>query len=119
MSYPAFPNIGLPSYAYEEEAEDPGISSQMENGSVISRARFTKSRLKFTLKYILTYEQKETLLDFYRNTAKGSSSLIEWVHPDTKSEFYNQTFNVRFAEPLKLPRVAPNYWSVQIVLMEG
>lgn len=119
MSYPAFPNIGLPSHAYEEEAEDIGIASQMENGSVISRARFTRSRLKFTLNYILTYEQKETLLDFYRNTVKGSSSLMEWIHPDPRSEFYNQTFNVRFVEPLKLPKIAPSYWSVSITLQEG
>jgi hypothetical protein len=120
MAYPSFPDISKPNYAYDETPEDCGISTQMENGSVISRARFTKSRLTFTLSWsAMTAADKATLLNFYRNTIRGSAYILVWTHSDPSSEFYNQTFNVRIISPPKFTKVTFNRWSVQLTLQEG
>jgi hypothetical protein len=119
MSYPSFPDIALPNQAYEETPEDPGISSKMENGSVVSRARFTRSRLTFVLNWsAMSATDKDTLLDFYRNTIKGTASLFTWVHPDPASGFYNVTFKVRITAPPKFTKVSFDRWSTSLTLQE-
>lgn len=120
MSYPSFPDITLPNQTYEETPEDPGISSKMENGSVVSRARFSKSRLTFTLNWAaMPAADKAVLADFYRNTIKGSAAIFTWVHPGPASEFYGQVFKVRILQAPKFQKATFNRWAVSLTITEA
>ncbi len=118
-----FPDI-IPPMTPEEEPEDVGISTKMENGMVVSRARYTKSRLTFYLSWgpinALPTEDKEALLNFYQNVVKGSSEKFEWTCMSKFSSFYGQTFTVRFiGGPPKFKKVNIGYWSASVVLQEA
>jgi hypothetical protein len=120
MADPAFPTIASPSYPYDEEPEDQGISSGMENGSEISRARFTRSRLVFYLRWrSLSKTDYESLMDFYMNTVKGSSLVFTWTCNNPNSKFYNQAFSVRFASKPKFNNSTFARWGVEVVLREA
>jgi len=107
MANPVFPNIQKPSYQYEVTPEDPGISTQMENGSVISRARFTKSRLTYLYHWNgMPDADKVTLLDFYQNTVKGSSQICTMYDIDGR------------ITSLKCSKSAPNHWAVELTFQE-
>lgn len=124
MSLPVFPDI-KPPMTPNVEGEDPGISTKMESGLVVSRPRFTKSRLSFFLKWgeknALSTEEKTTLLNFYQNTAKGSSQMFEWTCNSKFSPYYNQTFKVRFSpdSKLKINNKTIGFWTASIVLVEA
>lgn len=123
MSIPVFPDI-TPPMTPEEELEDVGISTKMEDGIVISRARYTRSRLTFYLTWgpvnALTTEEKEILQDFYQNIVKGSSEKFEWTCNSKFSSYYGQTFTVRFTgNPPRFKKVAPGYWSTSVALQEA
>jgi hypothetical protein len=94
-----FPNIQQPSYPFGNQLEDPAISSQMENGTKVSRARFTKSRETFFLKWnALPAADYYQLRDFYKNVVKGSSERFDWTYPPIQGDPYSgQVFTVRFA----------------------
>lgn len=118
-----FPDIA-PPMTPEEEPEDVSITTQMENGIVVSRARFTRSRLTFYLnwgpKNLLSTADKDLLLDFYRNTVKGSSEKFQWTCNSKFSSFYSQIFTVRFIGGApRFKKEAPGYWSVSVTLQEA
>jgi len=118
-----FPNI-TPPITPDVQPEDPGISSQMEDGTVISRARFTRSRLTFYLSWgvtnPLTTEEKLALLDFYQNQTKGVSEKFEWTCNALFSPYYGQKFIVRFVgDPPRFRMVAPGYWGTSCTLQEA
>lgn len=122
MALAVFPDI-TPPMTPGEEPEDPGISTQMENGIVISRARYTRSRLTFYLtwgdKNALPTAEKDILLDFYRNKVKGSSEMFEWTCNSKFSSFYEQTFTVRFVGSApKFEKVTLGFWRAEITLQE-
>ena len=117
-----FPDITPPSV--DDQPEDIGMSSQQENGTVISRARFTRSRLTFYLAWgdrgSMTTEDREILRDFYQNQAKGSSGKFKWTCNDPYSPLFDKTYIVRFAgNPPRFKRVAPGYWATELTLKEA
>jgi len=122
MATLVFPDI-TPPITPEVQPEDVGITSPMEDGSVISRARYTRSRLTFYLpwgdKNPLTTQEKMVLMDFYQNKAKGSSATFEWTCNAPYSPYYGQKFIVRFiGDPPRFRLVAPGYWAAQCVIKE-
>ena len=83
-----FPNIMPPSYPLKEKYEDNTIRSTMEDGSVITRRKFTRSRATFTLQYdALPIVQYTALIDFFRNTTFMGAKPFEWTHPETKKKY--------------------------------
>jgi len=119
-----FPDIITPPLTPEDQPEDVGMTSQAENGTVISRARFTRSRLTFYLRWgdqnPLATAEKELLREFYQAQAKGSSEKFEWTCISPFSPFYNQKFIVRFSgNPPRFRMVAPGYWATEITLKEA
>lgn len=118
-----FPDIALPKTP-EDQPEDIGIATQMESGQVVSRARFTRSRLTFILpwgpdKNLLPTEDKEILKDFYMDQTKGSSEKFEWTCNNKFSPYYGQTFTVRFiGNPPKFKLVVPGFWSTSLTIQE-
>ncbi len=114
----------MPPITPEDEAEDPGISTQMENGIVVSRARYTRSRLTFYLSWgpvnSLPTEDKEALRDFYQNVVKGTGEKFEWTCNSRFSSYYGQTYTVRFmGNPPRFKKVAPGFWSTSVTLQEA
>lgn len=122
MSLYVFPDI-IPPMTPEDELEDAGISTQMENGTVVSRARYTRSRLTFYLawgsKNPLQVQDKETLRNFYQNTVKGSGEQFEWTCNSRFSPYYGQTYIVRFmGNPPRFKKIAPGYWGTEVTLQQ-
>jgi hypothetical protein len=79
MANPQFPDIQKYSNQFEITPEEPGMSSEQENGSVVSRARFTRSRLTYSRHWnAMPGADWTTLLSFYQNTVKGCSSVCDW-----------------------------------------
>lgn len=123
MPLPVFPDIA-PPMTPEVEPEDVGISTKMEDGIVVRRARYTKSRLTFYLnwgpdKNLLPTADMELLLDFYQNTIKGSSQNFEWTCNSKFSPYYGQTFEVNVkGGPPRIKNVMPGYWSGSLILQE-
>ena len=118
-----FPTIAPPKTP-EVEPEDPGLTSQMEDGTVLSRARHTKSRLTFYLnwgpdKNLLPTEDMETLMNFYQNVAKGSSAMFEWTCVSKFSSYYGQSFIVRAIKPPRFKKAVIGYWQAELVLQEA
>lgn len=109
-----FPNIKLPNFPLDETPQDPGMRSPMENGSVVSRARYTRTRRTFSLRWSsLPNADKETLFDFYDNEIRGSSQTFNWTHPETSKPYV-----VRMTS-LRAQKVGPGYWSVEATLEEA
>lgn len=117
-----FPDITPPATP-EVWPEDIGMSSQMEDGTVISRAKFTRSRLTFYLswgeKNPMTSEEKLIFMDFYQNKAKGVSEKFQWTCNSEFSPYYGQTFTVRFiGDPPRFRMIAPGYWGTSCTIQE-
>lgn len=103
MAYPIFPNIQKPSYQYEITPEDPSISTTMEDGSVVSRARFTKSRLIYSYHWnAMPDADKVILLDFYQNTVKGAAEICTMYGIDGR------------ITSLRFSKATPNHWAVEM-----
>ncbi len=110
-----FPDIAKPVYPLTEEWEDVGLISEFEDGSQISRPRFTRSRGKWVLTWnALPDADYQKLIQFWRDTAKGKSMAFDWTHPVTGGEPYK----VRFAEKQSFKNVAPGLWSGEVTLCE-
>lgn len=114
MANLAWPNISPPVYGMEEAPEDAVIRSEMEAGYEQTRARFTRNRSTFTLKWsALSAADTAALLTFYKTTAGNGIALIDWTHPATSA-----THVVRFKEPPIVRYAGPGYSEVQVVLRE-
>lgn len=123
MAILKFPDI-TPPMTPEVWPENIGIASDMEDGIIVSRARFTRSRLTFYLpwgtKNPLTSEEKLILMDFYQNKAKGVSAKFEWTCNAPFSPYYGQKFIVRFVgDPPRFKEVAPGYWAAGCYVQEA
>lgn len=110
LEFPA--TIKNPS-SYGQEIEDPAIRSNMEDGTVTSRPKFTRQRMTFSFGWTaLTTEEYNILLNFYK-TVKGGSERFTWRHPLT-----NQLYTVRFKSIEKFNFLQPSYWQGGLVLEE-
>ncbi len=111
----SFPNIAKPVYPLTEEWEDVGMTSDFEDGSQISRPRFTRSRGKWVLSWnALSDADYQALINFWRNTVKGQSLAFQWTHPVTGGAPYT----VRFVEKQAFKNIAPGLWSGEVTLRE-
>jgi len=83
MAYSSFPDIQKPSYQYDITLEDPGLASDMDDGSVVSRARFTRTRSTYAYKWnAMSSADWATLLTFYKDTVKGCSQICTFNSVD-------------------------------------
>lgn len=109
----AFPSIAAPS-AMSGVPEDPAISSKMEDGTVVSRAKFTRSRETITLKWnAMSSADFTTLLSWYKNTVKGSSDTFTYTQPATGTAYTMR------CKSFKHDFVHPNRWSVTLEMEEA
>ena len=116
-----FPNIQQPVYPFTTKIKDPSLQSEMENGMVLSRPRFTRVSKIFILKWTaLPAADYAQLRDFYCNTVYGGSKAFEWNYPVVPNDSYSgQLFNVRFAsEDISFELTAPGYYSGTVTIQE-
>lgn len=102
----AFPTLSYRSI--QTEFEDIGIKSKMENGRVISRKRFTKSRKTFTVSInIINQSTLDQLLTHFNEV--GTYSTFTFLNP-----IDDVSYTVRFQSPIQYSKDAniPNYYSV-------
>lgn len=114
MSELRFPNLPAPEYPFGEEIENNSLISTFEDGTVQSRRKFTRSRSKYTVKYILDTEEYKRLADFIKTKCFYSARRFKWEHPEMKKEIEVRLLAVKKAELTKL-----NRWTVEIELQEA
>ncbi|MBP2656020.1 MAG: hypothetical protein H6Q73_3589 [Firmicutes bacterium] len=116
-----FPDIQQPVYPFTTKIKDPSLQSEMENGLVISRARFTRTIQTFTLKWTaLPVADYVTLRDFYCNTVYGGSLAFDWYYPTVDNDSYSgQLFSVRFTGgDISFDLAGPGYYSGTLTIQE-
>ncbi len=117
MSYPSFPTlVKKPVFPLKQKGFDRGIASEMEDGSMITREKYSAAPKTFTVNYIAMSNADWTALEnFYHNTVKGCSLIFTWAHPQSGT-----TYKVRFlpGDPLEGVLSAVG-WSVEFSLVEA
>jgi hypothetical protein len=70
----------------------------MENGTVVSRPRYTRNRETFVLNWgALSAADYALLRAFWKTTVLGGSVIFTWTYPVVAGDpFSGQPFNVRF-----------------------
>jgi hypothetical protein len=112
-----FPEIAKPVYPLDEDYEDIGLSAGFEDGAEQSRARFTRSRRTWTLRWTaLSDADYQRLMDFWANQVKGNSMQFAWRHPLSAADA--ASYQVRFVEKKNFQLLAGNVWSGEVTLRE-
>jgi len=100
----------------EALAYDPSIKSQAEDGTILSRARFTTTKKKWTMSYNNLTEADKLLLDAFQTTVMVGALTFTWTNPRD-----DIAYTVRFAEPLDYT-IHPSMqgiWLVSFTLIEA
>ena len=84
-------NILRPSVLRDLSPEDPAIRTEMENGMVQSRARFTRVRKSWTLSWTIIKEADYQTVRAHWDTQKGGSDAFQWTNYTN-----GKTYNVRY-----------------------
>lgn len=107
-----WPDIQLPSNI-EETTENPAIRSEMENGIVLTRPRYTRMRRTWILTWAnLIGSDYRTLRNFYV-AKKGGSLSFTWPNP-IETEY----FTVRFNGEITGKYTASDCWNVTLKIEE-
>ena len=107
-------NISNPDYPLVETLEDAVLRSNMEDGTVKTRPKFTRNRKTFEVQWnnMLTEEQ-QVFENFYKNTLKNGSLPFNWTHPKT-----GVTYVVIFSEVPSMSLTLLEYWAVSMKIQE-
>ena len=112
LRFPVF--IDNPEYPLKETLEDNLLRSNMEDGTVKTRPRFTRNRKTYELTWAhMDDDQKEMLEEFFLKKTKNGSKSFRWTHPAT-----DITKVVRFAEVPDFTLKVRSYWAVTVKLQE-
>ena len=108
-----FPTIECEGFPIATQTEDPAIRTPFENGSEQTRARFTRLRRTWTLKWnAMTNAQHDTLLTFW-GTVNGGTTAFDWTNP-----YDDATYEVRFNSPIKETWINPDHWAIEVEIKE-
>jgi hypothetical protein len=110
-----FPStIIAPSFGSTVDVEDSSIVSKMEDGSVVARRKFTKSRKKWRLQWdALPIAQYNTLINFLQNTVYFAALSFQWT-----SFTDGNTYTVRYSEKEDFTTKAVGFMSGSITIVE-
>lgn len=97
---PTFPTLStypVDNNFNETLAYDPSIQSQSEDGTIISRARFTTTKKQWgDITYNNLTEADKLLLDAFQTTVMVGANTFTWTNPRDDLEY-----TVRFAGLIK------------------
>lgn len=109
-----FPSTIKNPSSLSEDILDAAIRSDMESGMPITRAKFTRQPMTFTIRWNnLTRGEYDIILEFYRQT-KGGAERFTWTHPET-----GRLYLVRFKSKESFNFISPFYWAGGVVLEEA
>ena len=109
-----FPDIQKPSFPLDDEIEDSTIRSEMDDGTVVTRLRFTKIRHTYTLNWdALPDADYQELVTFLTETVKMGALSFSWTNPRDST-----VHTVRLKSMGKFSGKAVNIWSGSITLQE-
>jgi hypothetical protein len=99
----------------ETLAVDPSIRSRMESGQVISRARHSSQKKRFSFAYRFLPQSDKDLLTTMQNNAKVGGDTITWTNPHD-----SQSYTVRLDKPIRFVLEPSNSatWRCKIVFIE-
>jgi hypothetical protein len=100
----------------ETLAYNPSASSQMENGVVISRAKFTTTKKKWELQYSFLTAADKTLLTTLQITVMVGADKFNWTNPKDSI-----VYTVRFSDPIQFSAETklPDLWQAKFTLIEA
>ena len=116
VTFPTLSRDAPRSSSFKEmKAQDPSIRSQMEDGTVLSRARFTVNKKRFEFMYDNLTEADKTLLDTLEDDTMVGGDTITWTHPKT-----DVVYIVRLGEPIhfNVQGSNKNLWEASFILIE-
>lgn len=109
-----FPKVQLPSYAMDVEIEDNTLRTSMEDGTVLTRRKFTRNRRTFTITWnALPTADYMTLMDFFIAEVYMGVLPFSWTMPET-----GKTYTVRLKSMEKFSLKSPGRWSGSLSLEE-
>lgn len=115
MSVKTFPSsIPNPSYPLKAQPENTSITSKFEDGSMVSRRKFTRARLKFTLQWnSLKNAEYMVLNNFIVNSVGFAAEAFVWHNP-----MDNKDYTVRCTSYDGGTLNSVDFWNVQMELTE-
>lgn len=95
----------------QDSAVDSTIRSEFEDGSVLTRARFTRIPETFSYGYGFLTAADKVLFENLQTSVKVGAATFYWTNPSDATEY-----EVRLTSPMKF-QVEPrefNYWNVRL-----
>jgi len=114
MNYPTL--TAVPNRDFGDDTNKMTIKSESQGGYTTTRARNSRSRETFNVKYTdMSETDHATLKAFFDDDAGGASEIFNWTHPTSST-----VYEVRFKED-KLARnfLLEDTWTVEFVLEEA
>ena len=108
-----FPTLTAnPVQPLEEGGEENVIRSPMEAGYEKTRARYTRSRRNWAIRFEnVTAEDKAAIETFHDTTVGHGADSFSWTHPTTA-----EVVTVRFGSRPKYVNTVLTYWNIEIEL---
>jgi hypothetical protein len=113
-----FPSIISPDHPLEEYTYKGQLRTEFEAGYVLSRARATQSKTRWTLRWQkMPTSDYDTLRTFF---ITNIGSTFDWTYPTVTSHTLSgDTIDVRFvADTLHAKYVSHGFWEVSVELEE-
>lgn len=100
----------------ERLAYNPAIQSQMEDGKIISRGRFTGTKNQWTIEYNFLTEADKVLLIALQTAMNVSGDVFNWTHPKTST-----IYSVRLRDPIEFAIESGNHstWAARFEIIEA
>lgn len=98
-----FPTLSVyPTYPFDEEQEDVTLKSKSEDGILLTRPKYTKTRNTYNVNYdYLTKEDKHKIESFVKTVNQGVD-IFYWNHPNTNiSETWQANTEYNYGDVVK------------------
>ena len=82
-----FPTVKNPATITDLQPEDPAIRTELENGQVQTRARYTRMRRSWTLAWANMTNADYQLMFSHYVAQKGGSDSFTWTNPMNNTEY--------------------------------
>nr|DAT59754.1 MAG TPA: hypothetical protein [Caudoviricetes sp.] len=113
-----FPTIAPPVYPIREVIPDTAFKGKLENLTIVTRRRFTKTPMTFELTWSALPEADYAILRSFFHTV-NTAVAFDWTYPTGAGGPYSgKTFKVRFEEGLNFSSNNPRRWAGTIKLQE-
>lgn len=109
-----FPAISSPSWPITRIREDNMLRSQMENGIVQTRPKFTRTKDGWELEWkAMSNTDHSTFVTFFETTLSNGALSFNWTHPIT-----NVTKEYRIEAPPEESNYDLTWWTVSFTIKE-